>query len=133
MTWEEASDRARAVVNQIMRTSPTSRDFNRGLAEASLTKAIYELHSRVRLQFSHLQVSATEVSATGSESARDAQQPATIRWVVPQLLLISTRMVFGLATSFFDSVTVKTPLLYSALTLSTSTLSGSVKARTKEP
>jgi hypothetical protein len=59
--------------------------------------------------------------------------PPTIRWVVPQLLLISTRMVFGLATSFFNSVTVKTPLLYSALTLSTSTLSGSVKARTNEP
>jgi hypothetical protein len=64
--------------------------------------------------------------------AGPTNSPPTIRWVV-QLLLISTRMVFGLATSFFDSVTVKTPLLYSALTLSTSTLSGIVKARTKEP
>ena len=64
---------------------------------------------------------------------RDPNSPPAIRRVIPQLLLISTRMIFGLATSFFGSVTVKTPLLYSALTLSASTLSGRVKARTNEP
>jgi hypothetical protein len=88
-------------------------------------RAIYESPFRVRLPI--------RLFCDGSESGRDPNSPPAIRWVVPQLLLISTRIVFGLATSFFDSVTVKTPLLYSALTLSTSTLSGSVKARTKEP
>jgi hypothetical protein len=50
-------------------------------------------------------------SATDPKVGGTPNSPPTIRWVVPQLLLISTRMVFGLATSFFDSVTVKTPPL----------------------